>query len=178
MEVHYRHAEPWKITLVDTGELTSTGGRLKRVSPHIIMDENACFTYGDGLSNVDISSLISRHVESQLQATVTAVKPPGRYGSLRIENGLVSSFEEKPLGDGGWISGGFFVISTNLLEEIEGDDTSWEKDMLPQLAQKGQLGVFSHLGFWQPMDTLRDRDSLESLWASGSPPWKTWDAGS
>ena len=174
LEVHQQHAEPWRVTLVDTGELTSTGGRLKRVAEHVMMDENACFTYGDGLSNVDISGLISKHLESQLLATVTAVRPPGRYGSLKITKGVVSTFEEKPLGDGGWINGGFFVISTRVLQEIEGDTTSWETDVLPDLAKKGQLGAFRHSGFWQPMDTLRDKNSLESLWASRNPPWKTW----
>lgn len=175
VEVHHQHVEPWKITLVDTGELTSTGGRLKRVAQHIAKEENVCFTYGDGLSNVDISGLVAKHVESGLLSTVTAVKPPGRYGSLKIVEDVVTSFDEKPPGDGGWINGGFFVVSTRVLEEIEGDNTSWEIDTLPQLAQRGQLGVFYHSGFWQPMDTLRDKVSLENLWASGSPPWRTWN---
>lgn len=173
VHVHQKNAEPWKVTLVDTGDSTSTGGRLKRVTDHIAMDENVCFTYGDGLSDVDITGLISHHVESQLLATVTAVRPPGRYGSLKIANGIVNTFDEKPPGDGGWINGGFFVISTEVVQEIEGDGTSWETETLPNLSEKGQLGAFHHSGFWQPMDTLRDKHSLESLWASGNPPWFT-----
>jgi glucose-1-phosphate cytidylyltransferase len=173
MEIHQNSAEPWKITLLDTGEQTMTGGRLKRAAPHID-NETFCFTYGDGVSDVDISKLIAYHKSSGRQATVTAIQPPGRYGALNIENGAVCNFQEKPAGDGAWINGGFFVLEPSVLENIDGDNTVWEQQPLQQLALKGQLSAFQHEGFWQAMDTLREKNYLEELWSSGKPPWKSW----
>ena len=174
MEVHKRHGEPWRVTLVDTGEESLTGGRLKRVSSYVQDEEAFCFTYGDGLANVDIGASIRFHREHGKWATVTAVQPPGRYGALQIEGSVVREFIEKPRGDGGLINGGFFVLSPKVLELIEGDRTSWENDPLVELAQRGELMAFEHRGFWQPMDTLRDKNQLEELWASGRAPWKVW----
>lgn len=175
MEVHERKAEPWRVTLVDTGESTLTGGRLKRVASHIEGSETFCFTYGDGVSDVDIASSIAFHKSHGKLATVTAVRPPGRYGALECsEGGRVSSFVEKPRGDGGLINGGFFVLSPGVLDLIDGDQTSWEGEPLTRLARMGQMMAFEHAGFWQPMDTLRDKNHLEELWAAGKAPWKVW----
>lgn len=173
MEVHQKHAEPWRVTLVDTGEDTQTGGRLKRVKDYI-GDRTFCFTYGDGVSDVNISSLVSYHQQERVMATLTAVQPPGRYGALNVDNGCIINFQEKPQGDGGWINGGFFVLEPQVFELIPGDMTSWENDTLPLIANKKQLVAFNHYGFWQPMDTLRDKNLLEKLWDSGKAPWKVW----
>lgn len=173
MEVHQRHTEPWKVTLVDTGENTSTGGRLKRVEPYL-GEEDFCFTYGDGLSDVNITEVVKFHRENKKLATITTVLPPGRYGAILKEGTLVSGFSEKPRGDGGLINGGFFVLSPKVISLIEGDDTSWESEPLNQLVSMQELAAYEHLGFWQAMDTLRDKNSLEELWKSGSAPWKTW----
>lgn len=174
MEVHQRNAEPWKVTLVDTGEETLTGGRLKRVEKYIEDDEAFCFTYGDGVSDMDISAEIAFHYQHGKLATVAAVQPPGRYGALQMDGSQVHGFAEKPLGDGGYINGGFFVLSPKCLELIEGDQTGWELQPLSRLAEMGQLMAYRHHGFWQPMDTLRDKNQLEELWASGRAPWKVW----
>jgi len=174
MEVHQRNAEPWRVTLVDTGEETLTGGRLKRVADYIGDEEAFCFTYGDGVADVDIARQIAFHRQHGKQATVTAVQPPGRYGALNIEGDRVAGFTEKPRGDGGLINGGFFVLSPKCLDLIADDRSSWEGQPLTQLAEQGQLMAFAHNGFWQPMDTLRDKNHLEALWASGKAPWKIW----
>jgi glucose-1-phosphate cytidylyltransferase len=173
MEIHQKYAEPWNITLVDTGENTMTGGRLRRVAPYI-GDETFCFTYGDGVSDVDISRLITHHRLSDRQATVTAIQPPGRFGALHIEDGTVHHFQEKPAGDGAWINGGFFVLEPNVFEYLDDDNTIWEQQPLQQLAAKQQLSAYQHTGFWQAMDTLRDKTFLEELWSTGKAPWKTW----
>ncbi|WP_072622900.1 glucose-1-phosphate cytidylyltransferase [Spirulina major] len=173
MEVHQRKSEPWKVTLVDTGELSQTGGRLGRVLPYL-NGESFCFTYGDGVADVNIAALIEHHRRSGLQATLTAVQPPGRYGALHLEGDTVLQFQEKPDGDNAWINGGFFVLEPTVLERIHGDSCSWESEILPQLATDGQLAAYKHSGFWQPMDTLRDRTRLEELWAAGTAPWKLW----
>jgi len=174
MELHEHHAEPWKVTLVDTGEQTQTGGRLKRVAAHLPEGEPFCLTYGDGVADVNISAAIAQHRAAGLKATVTATFPPGRFGALEIHDGKVHAFREKPRGDGGLINGGFFVLEKSVIELIAGDETLWEREPLEQLAAQGQLGCFTHPGFWQPMDTLRDRTYLEELWASGQAPWKVW----
>jgi len=175
MEVHQRFAEPWRVTLVDTGEDTLTGGRLKRVAEYLNQDESFCFTYGDGVSDVNISKLIDFHKKRGLLATLTSVYPPGRFGALDIhEDSRVTSFKEKPKGDGGQINGGFFVLSPKVIDFIEGDYTIWEHGPMELLAQKNQLNAYRHNGFWQPMDTLRDKNYLEELWSSGSAPWKSW----
>ena len=174
MTVHQRHAEPWRVTLVDTGETTMTGGRLRRVRDHLAEDDAFCFTYGDGLADVDIGALVAFHRNSGLLATLTATVPPGRFGALVIQGERVSSFREKPLGEGGMINGGFFVVSPKVLDLIEGDATSWEREPLERLAAMGQLAAYTHTGFWQPMDTLRDKLHLEDLWATGRAPWKVW----
>lgn len=174
MEVHQRHAEPWRVTLVDTGEDTLTGGRLKRVRDYLKDEEAFCFTYGDGVSDVDIGASIRFHQRHGCLATVTAVQPPGRYGALKREGNRVVGFTEKPRGDGGLINGGFFVLSPKCLDRIEGDQTSWEGEPLASLSRDGQLMAFEHGGFWQPMDTLREKNLLEDLWVSGQAPWKTW----
>lgn len=174
MEVHRHKAEPWKVTLVDTGEGTLTGGRLKRVSKYIENEESFCFTYGDGVSDVDIGASIDFHRRHGKLATVTAVLPPGRYGALQMDGKQVHGFTEKPLGDGGHINGGFFVLSPKCLELIEGDQTGWESEPLSTLAEMKQLMAYQHHGFWQPMDTLREKNQLEDLWATGKAPWKTW----
>jgi glucose-1-phosphate cytidylyltransferase len=173
MEVHQRNAEPWRVTLVDTGDATATGGRLKRVRDYV-GGETFCFTYGDGLSDVDIKALIAFHSEAGTLATVTAVQPPGRFGALDVERNRITGFREKPHGDGGWINGGFFVLSPKVLDVIQGDASVWEREPLERLAREGQLAAYRHRGFWQPMDTLRDRTFLEEQWASGRPPWKMW----
>ena len=174
MKVHQRNAEPWKVTLINTGENTLTGGRLRRVADYVKDDEAFCFTYGDGISDVDISALINFHQKHKKLATITAVQPPGRYGSLDIQNDLVNKFIEKPRGDGGWINGGFFVLSPKCIDYIENDQSSWEGNPLEKLAKEAELGAFMHKGFWQPMDTLRDKNLLEELWDSGHAPWKKW----
>lgn len=174
MEVHERKAEPWRVTLVDTGEETLTGGRLKRVKDYIKGEESFCFTYGDGVGNVDISAEIAFHTQHGKLATVCAVQPPGRYGALELVGQTVKGFVEKPRGDGGLINGGFFVLSPKVLDLIEGDGTSWEADPLEILSCRGELMAFEHDGFWQPMDTLREKNYLEELWLSGNAPWKKW----
>ena len=175
MEVHQQHAEPWRVTLVDTGESTMTGGRLKRVKSYLDDSEDFCFTYGDGVSSVDITALLAFHAKHGKQATLTAVYPPGRFGALHIdENSEVKSFEEKPKGDGAMINGGFFVLSPKVLDLINDDKTIWERSPLEQLAQRGELMAYQHTGFWQPMDTLRDKTLLEELWSSNQAPWKAW----
>jgi len=173
MEVHERHAEPWKVTVVDTGDETMTGGRLKRVARYLDGD-NFCFTYGDGVGDVDITAAIAAHKASGKKATVTSVQPPGRFGMLDIEGENVVGFLEKPEGDGGWINGGFFVLDPSVVSLIDGDSTLWEREPLQQLAVDGQLNAFHHRGFWQPMDTLREKQMLESLWSEGIAPWKVW----
>lgn len=175
MKVHQLKAEPWKVTLVDTGAETMTGGRLKRVAGYIDDHEPFCLTYGDGVSNVDIGALVKFHQHHGLQATLTATYPPGRFGALDIQDDhKVATFKEKPEGDGGMINGGFFVLSPKVLSLIDGDHTIWERGPLEGLAENGQLAAYQHAGFWQPMDTLRDRTYLEELWASGKAPWKVW----
>ena len=173
MHVHQQHAEPWQVTLVDTGESTQTGGRLKRVRSYV-GDEDFCFTYGDGLSNVNVTRLVDFHRRNGTIATLTAAQPPGRFGALDVDGTLITSFEEKPRGDGSYINGGFFVLSPRAFDYIDGDDTVWERGPLERLARERQLSAFVHDGFWQPMDTLRDKNLLESLWQSGSAPWKVW----
>lgn len=174
MKVHQQKAEPWKVTLVDTGEDTLTGGRLKRVTEYIQNEDAFCFTYGDGVSNVDIRASIEFHLQHGKLATVTAVQPPGRYGALERSGDQVTGFAEKPRGDGGLINGGFFVLSPKCLDLIEGDHSSWEGEPLTRLAKMGEMMAYEHKGFWQPMDTLRDKNHLEELWASGKAPWKIW----
>ncbi len=174
MKVHQQYAEPWKVTLVDTGENSMTGGRLRRVKEYLKDEEDFCFTYGDGVSDVDINKVIEFHRAAGVDATLTATYPPGRFGALDIQNGRVGSFKEKPKGDGGMINGGFFVLKPKVIDLIAGDDTTWEREPLEQLSTSGQLAAFQHEGFWQPMDTLRDKTYLESLWQSGQAPWKVW----
>src|SRR5258706_11456814 len=166
VEVHQKGAEPWKVTLVDTGEATQTGGRLKRVARYLDGGD-FCFTYGDGLADVDITALIAFHKSKKTKATMTAVQPPGRFGALVLDESLVTSFQEKPKGDGGWINGGFFVLSPSVLELIEGDTTVWEREPLERLAKQRSLAAYFHRGFWQPMDTLRDKNHLQEEWVSG-----------
>jgi glucose-1-phosphate cytidylyltransferase len=174
MEVHQQKAEPWRVTLVDTGEETLTGGRLKRVAEYLRDEESFCFTYGDGVSDVDIGAEIAFHKQHGKQATVVAVRPPGRYGALQMDGSQVTGFSEKPRGDGGLINGGFFVLSPSCIDLIQGDQSSWEGEPLSRLSAEGQLMAFEHAGFWQPMDTLREKNLLEELWASGKAPWKVW----
>lgn len=174
MEVHQQHAEPWRVTLVDTGEDTLTGGRLKRVAGYVEHEEAFCFTYGDGVADIDITAEIAFHKWHGKLATVAAVQPPGRYGALHLENKQVSSFTEKPRGDGGLINGGFFVLSPKCLGLIRGNSNSWEGEPVNRLTEMGELMAFEHSGFWQPMDTLRDKNHLEELWNSGNAPWKVW----
>lgn len=173
MEVHHRHAEPWRVTLVDTGEATQTGGRLRRAAEYLD-GSTFCFTYGDGLSDVDLGREIAFHRSQGTLATVCAVQPPGRFGALGIDGTRISRFSEKPQGDGTWINGGFFVCEPGVLDYIPGDDTIWEREPLESLARDGQLSAFTHDGFWQPMDTLRDKLRLEQLWQDGNAPWKQW----
>lgn len=175
MEVHQQNVEPWRVTLVDTGEETQTGGRLGRVADYLRDEDDFCFTYGDGLSDVDIGASIAFHREHGRSATVTAVQPPGRYGALECNGGEVEAFTEKPRGDGALINGGFFVLSPDCLDLIDGDDTSWEKEPLNRLVAQNQLMAFEHTGFWQPMDTLREKNHLESLWEKGEAQWKVWE---
>ena len=174
MEVHQRNAEPWKVTLADTGDETMTGGRLKRVAAYVKEEEMFCLTYGDGVSDVNISELITFHKSQKVKATLTATKPPGRFGVLDLNGNNVTSFMEKPKGDGAMINGGFFVLSPLVLDYIEDDQTIWEREPLERLAQEGDLAAYQHSGFWQPMDTLRDKTYLEGLWQSGKAPWRVW----
>lgn len=174
VDIHDQRTEPWNVTIVDTGEATNTGGRLKQVRSHV-EEEAFCFTYGDGVADVDISKLIEFHRASGRLATLTAVSPPGRYGAIEVdESDGVTRFQEKPQGDGGRINGGFFVVEADAIDRIEDDTTSWEQTVLAQLADAGQLSAFQHDGFWRPMDTLRDKTHLEELWSSGRAPWKLW----
>jgi glucose-1-phosphate cytidylyltransferase len=174
MKVHQQNAEPWTVTLVDTGEDTQTGGRLKRVASYLKDEKAFCFTYGDGLSNVDITKLIQFHQKHDKLATITAVQPPGRYGALNLKGDLVTGFFEKPKGDGGWINGGFFVLSPKCIDYIDSDDMAWELDPLYSIASQGDLMAYEHEGFWQAMDTLREKNLLEELWDTGQAPWKIW----
>ena len=173
MEIHEANAEPWRVTLVDTGENVMTGGRMKRVASYI-GEDNFCFTYGDGVADVNIKELIKFHKTQGTLATVTSVQPPGRFGELDITHGKITAFKEKPQGDGASISGGFFILSPRVLDYIKNDNTVWEKEPLEKLANEGQLSAYQHNGFWQPMDTLRDKIMLDELWASGKAPWKVW----
>ena len=173
MEVHQRSAEPWRVTLVDTGEETMTGGRIKRVAEHI-GSEDFCCTYGDGVSDVNITELIAFHRQQGKLATLTATQPPGRFGALNFAGNSVASFQEKPQGDGGWINGGFFVLSPKVLDYIKDDSTIWEREPMEKIASEGQMAAYFHTGFWQPMDTLRDKNHLEELWENGKAPWKIW----
>lgn len=174
MEIHEKKAEPWRVTLVDTGFETQTGGRLKRVRKYLDHNDDFCFTYGDGVSDVNIRDLISFHQKEGTLATLTAVSPPGRFGALDLEKSRIVSFREKPLGDGGKISGGFFVLSPRVIDYLAGDHTVWERDPLEKLAQEGEVAAYVHDGFWQCMDTLRDKIRLEELWTDGKAPWKVW----
>lgn len=173
MEVHQNNAEPWRVTLVDTGENTMTGGRIKRVRSYL-GDEDFCLAYGDGVGDIKITELIGFHKAQKALATVTCVQLPGRFGALNLSQHRVNSFQEKPKGDGAWINGGFFVLSPKVIDYIKGDDTLWEKEPMERLAREGQMSAYLHPGFWHPMDTLRDRNYLEELWQSGKPPWKIW----
>jgi len=173
LEVHHKHAEPWRVTLIDTGEHTQTGGRLKRVADYLD-DDAFCFTYGDGLADIDIKAEIAFHASKGCLATMCAVSPPGRFGAIDIKDSRITRFEEKPSGDGSWINGGFFVLEPPVLDYIKDDATIWERDPLEKLARDGQISAYIHKGFWQPMDTLRDKIKLEALWQSGQAPWKTW----
>jgi glucose-1-phosphate cytidylyltransferase len=175
MMVHQKRVEPWKVTLVDTGDASMTGGRLGRVAKYLEDEEEFCFTYGDGVSNVDITKTIEFHRNHGKKATLTATYPPGRFGALEIVEGNVNSFKEKPLGDGGMINGGFFVLSPEVFSLINGDDCTWEQEPLKTLAEENQLMAYEHRGFWQPMDTLRDKLYLEKLWNAGNAPWKVWE---
>ncbi|MHB8981049.1 glucose-1-phosphate cytidylyltransferase [Thiobacillus sp.] len=171
--VHQNNAEPWRVTLVDTGDTTMTGGRLKRVRQYLD-DEDFCFTYGDGVGDVNIDELIAFHRSQEKLATLTGVQPPGRFGALNLDGTNVAGFEEKPHGDGGWINGGFFVLSPKVIDYVENDATVWERAPMERLAREGELSAYLHQGFWQPMDTLRDKQHLEDLWQSGNAPWKVW----
>lgn len=173
MEVHQHYAEPWHVTLVDTGDKTQTGGRIKRVVKYLDDDE-FCLTYGDGVGDIDITKLIAFHRQEGKLATLTATQPPGRFGALNLKGHEILNFEEKPQGDGAWINGGFFVLSPKVIDYIADDDISWEKEPMARLASEGQLKAFFHHGFWQPMDTLRDKNHLEELWQTGNAPWKIW----
>jgi glucose-1-phosphate cytidylyltransferase len=175
MEVHHKKAEPWRVTLVDTGDETLTGGRLKRVANYVQSEDVFCFTYGDGVADLDVTAQLNFHRRHGKLATVTAVQPPGRYGALLRQGDTVCGFQEKPPGDGAWINGGFFVLSPKVIDFIDGDSSSWEGRPLETLAAKGELQAFEHEGFWQPMDTLRDKTHLEQLWSSGTAPWKSWE---
>jgi glucose-1-phosphate cytidylyltransferase len=173
MEVHQRHAEPWRVTLVDTGQETLTGGRLKRVQRYV-GEQTFCFTYGDGVADVDISRLVAFHRAEGKAATLTAIQPPGRYGAVSIDDARVTSFAEKPAGDGAWVNGGYFVLEPGAFDYIANDQTSWESGALVRMSQDGKLAGYQHAGFWQAMDTLRDKNHLEELWQSGNAPWKVW----
>lgn len=174
MHVHKANAEPWTVTLVDTGDATMIGGRIKRILPFVKQDDTFLLAYGDCVGDIDVQAAISFHADSKRLATVTAVQPPGRFGALEHDGHRVTAFREKPVGDGGWINGGYFVLSPNVGDYIDGDETIWEREPMENLARDRQLGVFFHNGFWQPMDTLRDKRQLEELWATGKAPWKVW----
>ncbi|HVV27174.1 MAG TPA: glucose-1-phosphate cytidylyltransferase [Rhizomicrobium sp.] len=174
MKIHQAFAEPWRVTLVETGELTQIGGRIKRILPFVEKDEAFCLTYGDGLGDIDIPAVIDLHRREGVLATVTAAQPPGRFGALKTDGHKVLGFQEKPMGDGGWVNAGFFVLSPRVGDYIEGDNTVWEREPMERLAADGQMRAYFHSGFWQPMDTLRDRHHLESLWSSGKAPWRLW----
>jgi glucose-1-phosphate cytidylyltransferase len=174
MDVHHARAEPWRITLVETGVDTMTGGRLKRVRDYL-GDETFCMTYGDGVGDVDVRAAIRQHESKQRLATVTAVRPPARFGALEMKDGLVTGFQEKPIGDGGWINGGFFVLSPEVARYIDGDETVWEREPMERLARDDQLAAYRHDGFWYAVDTVRDMQHLQELWESGDPPWKLWE---
>jgi glucose-1-phosphate cytidylyltransferase len=174
MHVHHHKAEPWRVTLVDTGDDTLTGGRLKRVAGHLLDEDAFCFTYGDGISDLDVTAQLAFHRQHGKLATVTAVQPPGRFGALKMQGACVRGFVEKPLGEGGWINGGFFMLSPRVLDYIDGDDCAWESEPLTTLASRGELMAFEHRGFWHAMDTLRDKNLLEDLWATHCAPWKVW----
>ena len=175
MEVHERNAEPWKVTLINTGDETMTGGRLKRINQHLNKDEPFCFTYGDGVADLNITELINTHKSGGKSATLTAVRPPGRFGALKLsDNDLVNEFQEKTEGEKSWINGGFFVLNPSVIDRIQGDSISWEGPVVNGLAKDRQLAAFKHYGFWQPMDTLRDKNYLNNLWNNGSAPWKSW----
>ena len=173
MEVHQNNAEPWRVTLVDTGDGTMTGGRIRRARPYL-NEDTFCLTYGDGLSDINIAELIEFHGRQKTLATLAAVQPPGRFGALSLCGAKITGFKEKLQGDGGWINGGFFVLSPKVLDYIDGDNMLWEREPLERLAHEGNLSAYVHRGFWQPMDTLRDRNQLDELWNSGNPPWKIW----
>ena len=173
IDIHQTTAEPWRVTLIDTGEDTMTGGRLQRAAPHL-GDDDFCFTYGDGVADIDIGALLDLHRRRGRLATVTAVQPPGRFGALKTTDDAVTGFEEKPHGDGGWISGGFFVVSPRVIPYLTGADCVWEREPLERLAREDQLSAYHHHGFWQPMDTMRDKLQLEKMWQSGMAPWKVW----
>ena len=175
IKVHEQRAEPWTVTLVDTGENTMTGGRLKRVLDYVKNEEAFCFTYGDGVADIDVTKLIGFHKQHGKQATLTSTYPPGRFGALDIQNGRIQQFQEKPKGDGAMINGGFFVLSPKVIERISGDSTTWEQEPLATLANDGELMAYQHNGFWHPMDTLRDKNHLNELWRTGSAPWKIWN---
>jgi len=172
MEVLSQRSEPWRVTIVDTGEDTMTGGRIKRIAPYV--DDTFCLTYGDGVADIDINTSIQFHRKHGLKATMTAVQPTGRFGALRLKDGKVTSFQEKPQGDGAWINGGYFVMEPSIFDYLEGDETSWERGPLETLSAEGQLAAYEHNGFWQPIDTLRDKQLLEKLWEEKKAPWKTW----
>lgn len=173
-QIHHASAEPWRITLIETGEETQIGGRIRRILPYVESDKAFCLTYGDGVSDVDIGAAIAQHEKEGVLATVTAAQPPGRFGALKTEGTKVFGFQEKPVGDGGWVNAGFFVLSPKIGAYIDGDETVWEREPMERLAAEGQLRAYFHRGFWQPMDTLRDKRHLEDLWAAGRAPWKTW----
>jgi glucose-1-phosphate cytidylyltransferase len=175
VNIHRQHAEPWRVTVVDTGEHTMTGGRLKRVADYVKDEKAFCFTYGDGVANIDVSAQLAFHKRHGKRATITAVQPPGRYGALMMDGNKVRGFVEKPQGDGGWINGGFFVLSPSCIDLVADDASSWEVEPLTNLATQGELMAYEHRGFWQPMDTLRDKNHLEELWQSGKAPWKVWE---
>lgn len=175
IEIHDTIAEPWRVTLVETGDSTMTGGRIRRIIPYLGEDTEFCLTYGDGVGNIDITAVIALHRREGRLATVTATQPPGRFGAVHFEGNRVTGFQEKPVGDGGWVSGGFFVLSRKVANFISGDRTIWEEEPLEELAASGQLTVYFHRGFWQPMDALRDKRNLEALWASGKAPWRIWE---
>ena len=172
MQVHHKNAEPWKVTIIDTGDETMTGGRIKRIAPYV--DGTFCCTYGDGVGDINITELIDFHQSGKRKATLTGVQPPGRFGSVNHDGDEVDSFQEKPEGDGAWINGGFFVLEPSIFDEIDSDSTIWERQPLENLAKQRELGIYKHKGFWRPMDTLRDKHELESLWDSGKAPWKSW----
>ena len=176
MEIHHNNAEPWRITLIETGEHTMTGGRLKRVAAYL--DDDFCFTYGDGLADINITEAVTYHKQQNTLATLTAVQPPGRFGALCLNSERVKGFCEKPQGDGGWVNGGFFVLSPKVIDYVAGDETIWEKYPLETLAQANQLAAYQHYGFWHPMDTLRDKNYLDELWSKGQAPWQIWSPNS